>query len=84
MRQWSKFKGERRENEKEGKRKFWRDGKKVGAELWKKGVEVTMKREIVRERLREEVEERESRNGGRVRARERGREQERNRKEKKS
>ena len=32
VRQWSKFKGERRENKKEGKQKFWRDGKKVGAE----------------------------------------------------
>ena len=53
LEQWNKFKGERRESEKEGKWKFWRDGEKAGAELWKKGVEEARKREIVRERERE-------------------------------
>ena len=40
-----KFPGEREQEE--GKWEFGRDGEKVGAELWKKGVEEARKREIV-------------------------------------
>ena len=33
-----------RENEEEGKQKFWRDGERVGGELWTTGVEEAMRK----------------------------------------
>ena len=45
----------REERERERGKFFWRDGEKVGAELWKKGVEDAAKERRIR-KLKEKVE----------------------------
>ena len=39
--------GEDRESERDRKQEFGRDGEKVGAELWKKGVEEVRKSDVI-------------------------------------